>query len=77
MSYMPDMLTVELIVKSVGRKALANQLGVGETAVHNAEAEGLFPASWRDVIETFCKTDGIDISSREFKCLFKMRGRAA
>ena len=77
MSYAVHMLTVPHIVKSVGRKSLAEKLGVGVTAIHNAEADGIFPASWRDVLEAQGEDIGLDINSTEFKHLFKMRGRAA
>lgn len=40
------MITASQLADAIGRKALADALGVGPTAVSNAVVRGEFPASW-------------------------------
>lgn len=58
------------LANAVGRKEMADALGVGLTAVSNAVVRGWFPSSWFLVVKSLA--DGIG-----HECppdLFKMRG---
>ena len=48
------MSSVSKIVDGLGRKNLADALGVGETAVFNAVRDGVFPAKWYKVVDKMC-----------------------
>lgn len=51
---------VALICDKVGRKVVAERLGVGKTAVSNAATEGMFPARWYREIRLLCEEHGVE-----------------
>lgn len=48
------------IADAIGRRAIAEALGLGATAVSNAVVRGYFPATWFAVISGLCKQAGVD-----------------
>lgn len=54
------MSKVHQICQVLGRKRIADSLGVGGTAVSNAVVAGVFPSSWFAVIADLCVAEGID-----------------
>ena len=61
------MSSVEKITKTIGLKNLSSALGVSETAVHNARAEGMFPARWFEVVKAEAERHGISAPESLFK----------
>jgi hypothetical protein len=55
------MSTVRTIVDKIGREALAQEVGVSTSAVGNAVASGVFPASWYAAVSGACR-------ARRIKC---------
>lgn len=53
--FAPPSLTASAICDALGRKAIAERLNVGATAVSNASAENRFPASWYAAIKDMCE----------------------
>jgi len=51
--------TVSAICDTLGRKAIADRLGVGTTAVSNASVDGRFPAAWYLGIVSMCDAAGL------------------
>ena len=64
------MTNARKIADTLGRKAIAERLDVGETAVSNAVVRGWFPATWSKLLEQMCEDAGIDCPP----AVFKMRG---
>ena len=60
MEHIEAPLTVSDICDKLGRKAIAERLNVGATAVSNASVEQKFPAAWYAVIREMCGSSGID-----------------
>ena len=54
----------------LGRKRIADSIGVRVTAVSNASVDGAFPASWFNVIDALCDEAGIKLS----RSLFNFKG---
>ena len=54
------MITTHTLADALGRKAMADALGVGLTAVSNAVVRGQFPASWFLVVRAMAETAGKD-----------------
>lgn len=48
------------LIEKLGRKALADRLGVGLTAVGNAATDNLFPAAWYAAVKAMCDEVGHD-----------------
>lgn len=57
---MHPMITASEICDRIGRKKLAERLGVGRTAISNAAVDGRFPAKWFMVIKTLCDEEGVE-----------------
>lgn len=45
------MITASEFADAVGRKEIADKLGVGTTAVSNAVVRGVFPSSWFFILQ--------------------------
>lgn len=58
------------LANAVGRKEMADALGVGLTAVSNAVVRGWFPSSWFLVVKSLADALGHDCPPD----LFKMKG---
>lgn len=65
-----DEITVADICDRLGRKVIAERVGVGVTAVSNASVEGKFASAWFLAIKGMCDDIGIPCPERLFK--FKM-----
>jgi len=61
-----DTQTVALICDHVGRKVLADRLGVGKTAIGNAVSENLFPARWYVEVKALCDAHGLSCPASLF-----------
>lgn len=64
------MLDTKTVADALGRRQIADRLGVGETAVSNAVVRGWFPATWFFVLQDMCREEGLDCPP----WLFKMKG---
>lgn len=53
-------VTVGEICEVIGRKVLAQRVGVRPTAVSNAVVDGQFPARWYFVVEALCREHDIE-----------------
>lgn len=62
-----ECITVADICDRLGRRAIAETIGVGATAVSNASAEGLFSPAWFVGIKTMCDKAGLPCPERLFK----------
>lgn len=51
--------TTETLANALGRKVIANAVGVGLTAVSNGVVRGRFPASWYQGIKQECDRQGV------------------
>jgi hypothetical protein len=60
------MQTVDKIAEKLGRKRLAELVGVGKAAVTNATTEGTFPASWYVIVSGECDRLGIECPKSAF-----------
>lgn len=54
------MITASSLADSIGRKKIADTLGVGPTAVSNHVVRGSFPASWYFVLKTLADDIGVE-----------------
>lgn len=63
----PTYPTASSICDALGRRAIAERIGVGITAVSNASVEGVFSATWYDTIYGMCQDAGIDCPRDLFK----------
>lgn len=57
---------VRRFVREVGREVLAERLGVGLSAVSNAEQRDTFPCSWAHVVADLCATRGLFVPISAF-----------
>lgn len=64
------MITTAEIADRVGRKKIAEAVGVGLTAVSNAVVRGTFSSSWYYAVLSLCREAGIECPLH----LFNMRG---
>lgn len=48
------------IADALGRKQIADALGLGKPAVSNAVAAGVFPAAWFRKVSQLCAASGVD-----------------
>lgn len=53
-------ITVAAICDRIGRKVVADRLGVGKTAVSNAVAENQCPARWYIELQVLCREHGME-----------------
>ena len=60
------MMNVNQIADVIGRKAIADTVQVGATAVSNAIARGSFPASWYLSIRVLCEERGVPCETAWF-----------
>ena len=65
------MMTVSELADALGRKQIAEAVGVNASAVSNALARGGFPATWYESMSKLAKLRGIECPL----CLFIMAGR--
>lgn len=54
------------IAETLGRRAIANRLGVGLSAVNNALDRGGFPASWFRSVRDMCRDAGLECPEDAF-----------
>ena len=54
------MADTSTFARALGRKEMAQELGVGLTAISNAVVAGAFPAAWFNTLEALAKAKGID-----------------
>ena len=54
------MMTISEFARALGRKEMAEALGVGATAISNAVVAEAFPASWFDTLEALAKAKGVE-----------------
>jgi len=59
-------LTASDVCDALGRKAMAENLGVGVTAISNASVQGMFSARWYVVIKRMCDEAGVECPSGLF-----------
>ena len=57
---------VQKICDEVGRKRIAEKLGLGKAAIGNAVRDGVFPPSWYMEVKQLCDVDGIDCPLEAF-----------
>lgn len=55
-----DAPTTRDICDRIGRKLVADRIGVSKKAVSNAVAEGVFPARWYRELRAVCSEQGIE-----------------
>lgn len=53
-------------IDAVGRRTIADALGVGLTAVSNAYVDDRFPASWFDALDRIASEAGEDLPRSAF-----------
>lgn len=63
------MMKVSEICDKLGRRHLAERLGVGLTAVGNAAVAEIFPAKWYSVVKGMCLEAHIDCREDQFSFL--------
>jgi hypothetical protein len=71
--YSRDMMNALTFADAVGRKKIAEALGVGATAVSNGVVRGKFPSSWFLACQDLAHEAGVDCPPE----LFGMRTTAA
>lgn len=54
------------LADAVGRREIADAVGVGLTAVSNAITRGSFPASWFFAVEAACRAKGVSCDRQAF-----------
>jgi hypothetical protein len=54
------MMKAETLAEALGRKKMAEALGIGQTAISNAVVRGCFPASWFMVCKSLADEAGAD-----------------
>lgn len=52
-------ITAETICDALGRRAIADAMGVTPAAVSNYSASGIFPAKWYIALRSMCDERGI------------------
>jgi len=60
------METVEQICDQIGRRPLADALGVSKAAITNAISENKLPPRWYRVVSVLCKDQGINCNDELF-----------
>jgi hypothetical protein len=58
MSTQIPQITATTICNALGRKAMADRLGVVVSAISNNATEGTFPAIWFDTVDDMCREAG-------------------
>lgn len=53
-------ITTHEIADAIGRKEMAEALGIGLTAVSNRVVEGKFPPSWFVIVKSLCDEKDIE-----------------
>lgn len=59
-------ITVEDICEAIGRRLIADSIGVGLTSVSNAIVDGRFPARWFHVMDRLCTAASLPCPRRLF-----------
>lgn len=52
-------ITAKIICDAIGRRAIAEAIGVTPAAVSNYSAAGVFPASWYLAVKAMCDARGL------------------
>lgn len=68
------MTTPAQIADSLGRKAIAEAIGVGKTAVSNAVVRGKFPPSWFLILSRMAADAGVDCPPSAFGMQMSLTG---
>lgn len=66
------MMTAKQLADAIGRKKIAEAVGVGPTAVSNAVARGWFPSAWFIVVCDLAERIGVECPPELFKMLPKV-----
>lgn len=66
-------MTPSQFTETIGRRLIADALGVGPTAVGNAVVAGAFPSSWFDVLEMIAEEHGLECP----RSMFSFRASAS
>lgn len=61
------MSDVQTIVARLGRKQIADRIGVTDAAIGNALSDGRFPAWWYRDLREFCAEEGVNCPMAAFK----------
>lgn len=61
-----DLITVEDICEALGRRTIAEAIGVRLTSVSNAIVDGRFPARWFHVVDGLCAKSMVPCPRRLF-----------
>ncbi len=64
------------VCDKLGRKRIADSLGVGVTTISNAAVSGVFPAKWYAVVKNLCRTEGIECPDELFNFIKPAGGDA-
>lgn len=64
------------VCDKLGRKRMADCLGVGVTTISNAAVSGAFPAKWYAVVKKLCSADGIECPDELFNFIKPASGAA-
>ncbi len=70
------MSSISEICDTIGRKRLAQALGVGRTQVSNAAVADVFPARWYAVVKALCDAEGIECPLTLFSFIAAPEGEA-
>lgn len=70
------MCTAGEIIDAIGRRRLAESLGVGRSAISNAAVDGKFPAKWFVVIRDLCFEVGCDCPLSLFNFVPSIEGQS-
>ncbi|WPZ23130.1 hypothetical protein T7987_07835 [Sulfitobacter faviae] len=54
------MTSTSEVCDKLGRKRMADSLGVGVTTISNAAVSGAFPAKWYVVMQEMCRAEGVE-----------------
>ena len=61
-----ELITVENICEALGRRTIADAIGVRLTSVSNAIVDGRFPARWFHLVDHLCAERGLPCPRRLF-----------
>ena len=66
------MMTAHELANAIGRKKIAQAVGVGPTAVSNAVTRGWFPATWFLAVCDLAEAIGVECPPELFKMIPKV-----
>ena len=64
--YRRGMITLTELFITIGRSKISAAVGVGGSALSNAEKEGCAPSSWYKIVQTLADEVGIDVPDSLF-----------